>query len=439
MDTGRQIRCTASICAWLLLPRLGLGSNDGGGASTDPPTAAGPAAAADSSASSAAEPSLPQQGFFSSLKQAADEDFAREVVRGHFDLGTPPNTHRYYCLLDPKTGRKQPNGVLGQPFAVPGGLTRIKETAVSLYRCADAEKAGLLITTGYVTGMSAPGQGQAAQGQAAPEPAAAAAPANAVATPPPAASTPAASPTSAVASSGTVDVAGIKLGMSPDEVRRVLRAKQLPDYFESIAAQTVAGARFVNIIATWAQGADGESYAVMFTPVPGEERAMAIVHSVVYSPANAVPESSHLAGLVQQYGGFATPGDVPESPTWRFQDGGQVLVGDPCHRRAIFGALHELNVAGAPWKNVALETTLAEFRFQMEHCGTAIVTEDHVAAIAAAQGGAPHEQRTITRFTVTAYSPSIAFDGAASAAQRLQTAAGSKASPPTSDSSGSRK
>jgi hypothetical protein len=30
----------------------------------------------------------------------------------------------------------------------------------------------------------------------------------------------------------------------------------------------------------------------------------------------------------------------------------------------------------------------------------------------------------ITRFTVTAYSPSIAFDGAASAAQRIQAADG---------------
>src|SRR6202789_3008992 len=68
---------------------------------------------------------LPQDGFFSSLKQAAKQGYDHEVVRGHFDLGTPPNVHRYYCLVDVKTHEKEPNGVLGDPVPVPGGMTAL--------------------------------------------------------------------------------------------------------------------------------------------------------------------------------------------------------------------------------------------------------------------------------------------------------------------------
>ena len=52
-------------------------------------------------------------------------------------------------------------------------------------------------------------------------------------------------------------------------------------------------------------------------------------------------------GLVKKYGGFATANELPDSPTWRFQSGGNVQVGDPCNRRGIFGGLSELNVGSA--------------------------------------------------------------------------------------------
>jgi hypothetical protein len=422
----RQIRCTPPAFALILLSGLSVSGSSLAG-STDP------AASADAAAGDA-QVSIPQQGFFSSLKQAADEDFDREVVRGHFDLGTPPNVHRYYCMVDPKTGRRPSNGVLGKPFAAPGGLTRLKETAVSLYRCVDAEKAGVLVTTGYVTGIMAAGS-NAPSPQPQPQPQAQVQPPPPASPPTPAVATAAVATAAATAASSpdAVEVGGVKLGMSPDEVRSLLRAKKLPEYYESMDTHPVADGRFVNVIATWMPGEDGESYEVMFTPVPGKERAMAIVHSVAYSAANAVRETTLQNGLVKQYGGFGSSNDVPESPTWRFQGDGKVQVGDPCNRRGIFGAVHELNVADAPHKNVALATTLEEFRFQIERCGTAIVTEDHVAAHATAGGGAPREQRMITQFTVTAYSPSIAFDGAASAAQLI------KAFPPTSGSTESRR
>jgi hypothetical protein len=369
----------------------------------------------------AEEASLPQQGFFTSLKQASNEDFDREVVRGHFDQGTPPNVHRYYCMVDPKTGRKQPNGVLGKPYAVAGGLTRIRDTAVSLYRCSDAEKQGLLMTNDYATGISAAGLAV----KPPPQPLAPADPQPPTSAPPTQTQTAAASPPDA----SSVEVAGVRLGMSPDEVRAALRAKNLPEYYESAGALRRSAGRFVNIIAAWALGEDGESYEVMFTPVPGKERAMAIVHSGMYSSANAVREASFQTGLMQKYGGYDTPRDVPESPTWRFQSGGKVQVGDACNRHAVFGVLSDLNVATAPRKNVALETSPEEFRYQLERCGTAIVTEDHAAILAgssaASSGGAAREERVITRFTVTAYSPLIASEGAAAAAQLIPPTSGS--------------
>jgi hypothetical protein len=77
-----------------------------------------------------------------------------------------------------------------------------------------------------------------------------------------------------------------------------------------------------------------------------------------------------------------------------------------------------LNAGNATRQNLALKTTPDEFRFQIDRCGIAIVTEDHSSA----NGGAPREDRTVTRFTVTAYSPSIGFEGATTAAQLIQLA-----------------
>jgi hypothetical protein len=77
-----------------------------------------------------------------------------------------------------------------------------------------------------------------------------------------------------------------------------------------------------------------------------------------------------------------------------------------------------LNAANPARANLALKSSADEFRFQIEHCGVAIVTEDHFIA----NGGALREDRLVTRFTVTAYSPTIALDGATTATRLIQTA-----------------
>ena len=374
-------------------------------------------ALADPPADAAAAPPpkyLPQDGFFSSLKQAAKQGYDHEVVRGHFDLGAPPNVRRYYCLQDTRTGEKEPNGVLGDTVSLADGKTGIKNTSVSMYTCASAERQGMLVTAGY--GVDAP-------------------------TPTAAPAAPAALPDTVKVSPHQIDIGGVKLGMSPDEVRALLKSKKLLDYTESAETlsyldsakgtmKALANGRFVNVIAAWtpppAAGADsyqvdGESYEVLFTPVPGQEQVMGVIHSVGYSPANAIHEIALENGLTQKYGGYPDADGLPASPTWRVQSDGNLRVGDPCNRRGTLGGLGALNVAATARENLALKWTAEEFRSQIDHCGVAIVTEDHFTA----NGGALRADRLVTRFTVTAYSPSIGFEGAKSAGQLIHAAGGS--------------
>lgn len=382
--------------------------------------------------------SIPQDSIFSSVKQSLNQDIEHDVVRGHFELGDPPNVRRYYCLISTKTGRREPNGVLGELDPHRDGMIGVKNSSVSMYSCTKAEQAGLLVTAGYifngapvtasVLAAPQPAPPQAAPPPAAPSKPAAAAPASVVA------------PALVAVSPTQLDIVGVRLGMSPDEVRAVLKAKKLLDYNESAetlsyldsakgAMQPIPNGRFVNVIAAWtpppaAAGGDnyqvdGEALEVMFTPVPGKERVMGIVHSMGYSPAGAVREVALEDGLVKKYGGF-NPGDLPQSPTWRIQSSGYLQVGDPCNRRGTLGGIGALNGASMPRENIALKRSAEELKSVIDRCGVAILTEDHFTA----NGGALREDRLVTRFTMTAYSPEIALEGAKAATQLIQGAGG---------------
>ena len=122
----------------------------------NPASADTPPGAPAESSSSEAQASLSQQNFISSVKQSLRMGYDHEAVRGHFDLGAPPNSHRYYCLVDTKTRRREPNGVLGQPVLLRDGTTALKVESVSLFGCDDAEKHGLLVTAGYVLAAAPP-------------------------------------------------------------------------------------------------------------------------------------------------------------------------------------------------------------------------------------------------------------------------------------------
>ncbi|HUJ52847.1 MAG TPA: alpha/beta hydrolase, partial [Steroidobacteraceae bacterium] len=128
-----------AVALWLLVTARSVGADPpagtpGGG------VAAGPVAA---------QAADIKQDYFASVKQGFEEDLKREVVRGHFDVGTAPSTHRYYCLIDPKTGKTEKNGVAGEVFVRADGMTALKSAAVSPMSCADAEQKGFLVTSGY--------------------------------------------------------------------------------------------------------------------------------------------------------------------------------------------------------------------------------------------------------------------------------------------------
>ena len=383
---------------------------------------------------------MAQDGFFSSIKQNLRES-ELDVVSGHFDLGEPPNVHRYYCLVNPKSGRREPNGVLGDLAPRPDGMTGIKIDTVSMYTCATAEQKGYLVTTGYVllgAALARAAPPAPATPRATPPSSAAAAP---PASPPPVAASapPVVAPVPPVRmAADKIDVAGIKLGMSPDAVRAVLKSKNLRHYKEwtetlsslsgAGASQPIQNGRFVNVIAAWtpptAAAADedfesaGESFEVMFTPVPGGERAMAIIHTEGFSRQEAIRETSLDDGLVKKYGGYVAAGALPESVTWRFQGDGSVQVGDACGRRGTFGGLGGLTVANAPRENLALRRTTQELQSEVERCGDATVTADHFTP----NGGALPADRLVTRFTVTAFSPALGLQGARKAAELVQAA-----------------
>jgi len=121
------------------------------------------------------EAPAPTGNFLSTLKQAIQQNLDNDVVRGHFDVGTPPDSHRYYCLVDAKTAKREEYGVAGELTTRRDGMRALTNAAVSFYSCAKAEAQGILVTTGYVLDASA-----------AATPTAAASPTVAAAPPPPA-------------------------------------------------------------------------------------------------------------------------------------------------------------------------------------------------------------------------------------------------------------
>jgi hypothetical protein len=407
---------------------------------------------------------MPQDGVFSSITQNL-RGTEGEVVRGHFEVGEPPNVHRYYCLVNPKTGRREPNGVVGDPVTGADGMTRINGHEVSMYTCARAEQKGYLVTAGYVVppnvakaasaapaAASTSAPAAAASATPTPGPASTPAPTVGVAAAPAAATPPV--PRSAVAaapaplppevSQDKIDVAGVKLGMSPDEVRAVLKSKRLRNFKEwtetlsypdQAGSQPLANGKFVNVIAAWTPPAaaaddsfttEGDAFEVMFTPVPGRERALAIVHSQGFTAANAIHETVLDAGLLKKYGGYVSAADLPDAVTWRFQQDGSLQVGDACRGRGTFGGLGGLDVSSAPRQNVALRRTPDDLRAQIDRCGGGIVTADHYTV----NGGALPADRLVTRFTVTAYSPALALEGANTAARLIQAAGRAKVPAP---------
>jgi ketosteroid isomerase-like protein len=211
---------------------LSGGGNVGGGAlvlAQQPTNSAG--------GSAGASPATQGGGFVSSLRQAFGTDFSREVVRGHFDVSSPSGSHRFYCLIDPKTGKREPNAVSGEPYTHRDGTTGLKTPAVSPASCAEAEQKGTLVTAGYVV----PG-GAASEKSASPRPAEAIAPAPppAIAPAPAPAPTPTPAPAPAIATAAvpTAGAAGAPAASNTDRARDRAYIRQAEsDWAESVATR----------------------------------------------------------------------------------------------------------------------------------------------------------------------------------------------------------
>jgi hypothetical protein len=377
-------------------------------------TAGSTATEADPPADTGAQVGTTKGGFFSSLKQSFAQDLDRDVVRGHFDVGTPPDTHRFYCLVDAKNGKQLDNAVTGTLVKRKDGMTGLSGGAVSTNSCSSAEQQGLLVTTGYELKGGAVAKAVPARTVPTEMPKAADAPPAAVPAPP------------AGRSSDGIDVAGLRLGMSTEEARAALRSKKLLNLFES--SDMAASGTFVNVMAAWTtpqaaagEGGEtgGEAYEVMFTPLPGHERVVAIVHTLGYAAGRGARLADLQDGLVRKYKGYSAGTSFPASPTWRLQRDGAVQTGDPCERRSLFGGLKELTGQLPTRPNVVVKNTPEELRSELERCGATIVTEDH-----ALDSAAPREEHAVTRYTVSAYSPAIALEAAN--ARRTEGGAGGK-------------
>jgi hypothetical protein len=211
---------------------LAISFGGSGGVMAGPQAGAGNGAAASSAAGDAQAPAAPSGNFFSSLKQAFKQDLEHEVVRGHFDVGSPTDTHRYYCLVDAKTGKSEANGVAGEPVQRPDGMTGIKAGAVSFYNCVTAEQQGILVTTGYTLSpairskvAAAPPASPAPPSTAPPAPAAA----NATPTPP--------APAAANAPPAPREAQGAQLAPAGAPVAATVQTEILGAYARFIAGQ----------------------------------------------------------------------------------------------------------------------------------------------------------------------------------------------------------
>lgn len=216
-----------------------------GGALANPPDTAG-------SAASGSPPAAQGGGFFSSLKQAFSQNVDREVVWAHFDVGSAPDTHRFYCLIDPKTGKREPNGVAGEPFQRRDGMTGLKSPAISPVSCAEAEQKGILTTRGYTVKTSS-GSAPAVSGTAAgaSAPAATSAPA---AVPAPAAAAAPAAPAPAAASAAPAAASAGALALAP--------AAAHPQGSDLRAQMEAANATFL----TAYNSQNGAAFKALYTP-----------------------------------------------------------------------------------------------------------------------------------------------------------------------------
>jgi hypothetical protein len=243
-----------------------------------------------------------------------------------------------------------------------------------------------------------------------------------------------------------IDVGGLKLGLTVSEVHTILEAKGLPQSKEYKMYLTfrddgnagnsarLPNSDFVSEITAGTiirnAGEDHEEFNIHFSPNPGEERVVGIVHTVTYSPRNAIRLVDFENTIAQKYAEFrrSTDNDLPAARSWMLGLHGleELPPASPCSVYSSTGgrAMVALPVDRQPDGNLVLTLALSGTGFasrpwKTARCGP---VELEVSGVTVQNQHAPLQARTITHYTVSIFSSSLADEGFAAAAKLTKAA-----------------
>jgi len=240
---------------------------------------------------------------------------------------------------------------------------------------------------------------------------------------------------SADEASTRLDVVGVKLGMTPDEARGVLRSRKYPmhefvstlSYVDAATKQSVRlpNSAFVNALVqsgSFAKHDESDNLTVFFSPSPGRERVVAIAHYNSYSKGKEIRESDMKARLAEQYG------ELPESlsrPKTGFQFShlwNLPVSEDKAGRNCNFNLTQRFAKAGwwntnsAAPQNYALTNWDLLLSLIRNDCGPSIVEVNWSVK----DPNVPPERRLVTEYAVSIVSLPVADEGLMAASQLAQ-------------------
>lgn len=238
-----------------------------------------------------------------------------------------------------------------------------------------------------------------------------------------------------------VDVAGVKLGMSPEEVRAVLAARKLTgskEFKHTIAYpdpvthqyQSIQGTEYLYAIVGWigsfAPTDNWQTIDVVFSPQPGHERVVEVSRVVNYSSGDAVALQTLRTQLVGKYGRpwYDNPlGNI----RWVYPPGaGGSVVPNTCHVLSWdFSAVipSTYGTPDHPQLNIPQPGgTVFKFAPQLWSREAQCERAQASAFYRSLNGNAPEADRVITQFTVSVLDTDLARDAAAEVAGRIRDA-----------------
>lgn len=238
------------------------------------------------------------------------------------------------------------------------------------------------------------------------------------------------------------DILGTKLGMTPEEVRPLIKSRRLQNYLElsqnlaypdpvTRVAVTIPNAHILTFMlaATGNRGygafgsldAAFENFSVAFTPVPGGERAVQITHHVGLTNDNALREDNFYEALIRKYGSPAKAERRNQTALWLFGK----HSGPPNYCITLGGMQARLDGATKDMKVVEAEAAPDALDLLMRSFPTGALDKVTYFAQEASTCGdailqvrwgdpnptAPDTDRIVTEYEIDLFGPSIAADG----------------------------